>query len=209
MAETIMKYQTSERCSSAQSDRLKRLSLEGLVCDLDCSGRGSGCCTPAVTTRVPGVSPSRTRTEDPSRAAMVTSRVDTVLAAGSTTQTIVLPSRSSRAETGSSMPGAALRRDRCGDRRAETEALRRVVESDPHPPRAGGRIRLWGDLPHGSGSPHRGIHLQGDVEAGSRPEAPPDALGQVDHRLADVRAGHRDDRLARLDHLPELRLRRR
>ena len=35
-----------------------------------------------------------------------------------------------------------------------------------------------------------------------RPEIPPDALGQVDHRLADVRAGHRKDGLPRLDHLP-------
>ena len=162
-------------------------------------------CTPAVTTRVPEVSPSRTRTEDPSRAAIVTSRVDTVRVAGSTTQTIVLPSRSSRAETGSSMPGAA-----CVvtvavivvPRRKLSGGLSRVIRTR--------RVRVAGSA---CGAISRtdpaarteGSSLQGDVEAGSRPEIPPDALGQVDHRLADIRASHRDDRLSRLDHLPELR----
>ena len=142
---------------------------------------------------------------DPFRAATVTSRVDTVLVAGSTTQTLVLPSCSSSAETGSWTPGRSPVCKRCGDRRSEAEALRRIGEGDPHPLRAGGGIGLRSDLPHGSGSPNGGIELQGDVEVGFRIEIPPDALGQIDYRLANIRAGHSDDSLPRAGPLARVR----
>ena len=103
-----MKYQTSERCSSAQSERLKRLFIgEAPVCELDGLALGQ-----AVHAGGDDARAGREAVHDAERTIRpvrqsLTSRVDTVLAAGSTTQTIVLPSRSSRAEAGSSIPGEA------------------------------------------------------------------------------------------------------
>ncbi len=99
-----MKYQMSERRSSAQSERLKRLTAARSQ-KVSLAGLPSTDARPATTTRSPPLRPPRTRNRPSRSGATSMSCADTFMVSGSTMKTLVLSPSCNSAEAGRRISG--------------------------------------------------------------------------------------------------------
>ena len=114
------------------------------------------------------------------------------------------PFFSSSADSGSSIVGATVGHPGRRHRRAEPEGLRRVDERQPDAAGAGRTVGLRRDLAQLGLGLDRRQRLQDDLEGRADREVAGQLVGNVDHRLAQIRARHGDDRLAGRNRLADL-----